>query len=114
MGLALSREDVKQSLFRAGLAHRAGDGDDAGLAAGARGLAQSPHGVEDRVLARPRYREKAPCPGEFLGPVSRDHGRPGTTRQGIANEVVTVPRLTANGEEQVAPAAASAYRWKRR
>ena len=98
MRRALARQDEAQRLLGAGLADRAGDGDDLRARPGAR-------------AGGPRPRMASSTSGTTIsGPLSDEVGRPrlGDDRRGralgerVADEVMAVAGVALDGEEQVA------------
>ena len=102
MRRALRREHVAQGFLGAGLADGAGHGDDGRPRPGAGGEAKAAHRLQHRILPLPRHGQNRADPLELFRTRRRDHRRARALLQGGAHEVVAVPGLAADREEQVA------------
>ena len=97
MGLALAREHEAQRLLRAGLADRAGDGDDSGLQFGAACGARMLH-----RLQHIRHDGEGACAFKLPCMSLVDHGERRALVERSLDEVMAVAGLAGDGEEDVA------------
>ena len=94
MGGAVLGEHQAQRFFGAGLAHRAGDGDDLRLrvcARAARKFAQAGKHIGDDEQRR--------VMGKAVAPIGRDHGKPGAAFERGRDEFVAIAVITGDGKE---------------
>ena len=97
MRLAVLRQRKPQRLLGAGLADRAGDADELGLAARTRGTRE-----RDQAVQHVRHREQRRVLGKFIAPARRNDGKAGVLLQCRLDELMPVARIALDREERLA------------
>ena len=98
---ARARQQQPHCLLRARLADGAGNGDDPRLRARPCRPPEILHRGERIGYDEERAGKALAGGSKRLGPVARDHGGSSAFLQGLDHEVMSVARLTGDGEEQI-------------